>query len=130
MKCYFCHNEVEQDPDTSGGSFRTIRSKSCDYCTLTHGIHHVSFIYNKDGSYMYAHIFLDEVKYATLGAPSFMKSGVTVALNETFHIRLNMAEETTSIVEYGTANEIIRLPTLKINPSNVREKVKLYLLFS
>jgi hypothetical protein len=130
MKCYFCQNELEQDPDTSPGPFKSIRSKSCDYCTSTHGIHHVSFIYHKDGSYMYAHIYLDEVKYTRVGATNFFNRGISIPLNTTYHIRLNMDNKTTSILEYGTTKDLLTLPTLNITPANVREKTKLYLLFS
>lgn len=135
MKCYFCNNELEQDPDTSPGPFKSIRSKSCDYCTSTHGIHHVSFIYEKDGSYMYAHIYLDEQKYITLDGPRFVGRHiippVIVEDNRTYHIRLNMKAETTTVMVYGRTEELLNIPNLSsITPANVREKVKLYLLFS
>ena len=128
MKCYFCHNELEQDTDNSPGPFKSIRSKSCDYCTSTHGIHHVSFIYEKDGRYMYAHIYLDEVKYNIMRG--LMHRNTRIPLNSTYHIRLNMKDKTTSVLVYGTTEEILCLPTLNITPANVREKIKLYLLFS
>jgi hypothetical protein len=79
---------------------------------------------------MYAHIYLDEVKYKRIGAVNFFNRGMVIPLNSTYHIRLNMKEETTSIMVYETATELLRLPTLNITPANVREKVKLYLLFS
>lgn len=134
MKCYFCQNELEQDPDNSPGPFKSIRSKSCDYCTTTHGIHHVSFIYHKDGSYMYAHIYLDKQKYTFIEEPrmigKFLSPGFKIRDNLTYHIRLNMDSKTTDILEYGTTKELVHLPTLNITPANVREKTKLYLLFS
>lgn len=130
MKCYFCNKDIEQDPDTSEGPYKSIRSKSCFYCTSRNGIHHVSFIYEKDGSYMYAHIYLDKVTYKAVGVCKFPFTPTYIPTNSTYHIRLNMKEGTTSILVYGTTKEILRLPTLKITPANVREKVKLYLLFS
>jgi len=134
MKCYYCHNEVEQDPDNSPGPFKSLRSKSCDYCTKTHGIHHVSFIYEEDGSYRYAHIYLDEQKYITLDGPKVIGRVIIpptiVEANLTYHIRLNMKAENTSVMVYGRTEELLCLPTLNITPENVREKIKLYLLFS
>ena len=130
MKCYYCQNEVEQDPDNSPGPFKSLRSKSCDYCTKTHGIYHVSFIYEEDGSYRYAHIYLDEVKYKTIAGRGLMNRSINIPLNDSFHIRLNMKAENTSVMVYGRTEEILCLPTLNITPANVREKIKLYLLFS
>jgi len=130
MKCYYCQNEVEQDPDNSPGPFKSLRSKSCDHCTKTHDIYHVSFIYETDGSYRYAHIYLDEVTYTTLPKTGFSNRGLVIADNETYHIRLNMKAGNTSVMLYGTTEEILCLPTLNITPANVREKIKLYLLFS
>ena len=130
MKCYFCHNEVKQEPDNSPGPFKSLRSESCDYCTTTHGIYHVSFIYEEDGSYRYAHIYLDEQKFITIPGGRFPFTPMNVPSNVTYHIRLNMKSETTSVMVWGTTEEILCLPTLNITPANVREKIKLYLLFS
>lgn len=130
MKCYFCHKDVEQDPDNSPGPFKSLRSKSCFNCTSHNGIHHVSFIYEEDGSYKYAHIYLDEVKYMGFGGGRFPFTPTYIPQNSTYHIRLNMKAGTTSVMVYGTTEEILCLPTLNITPANVREKIKLYLLFS
>lgn len=134
MKCYFCQNDVEQDPDNSPGPFKSLRSKSCDYCTKTHGIYHVSFIYEEDGSFKYAHIYLDKEERILIRDAQVIGRYISppefVVLNKTYHIRLNMAAENTSVMVYGTTEELLCLPTLNITPANVREKIKLYLLFS
>lgn len=129
MKCYFCHNDVEQDPDTSEGPFKSLRSKSCFNCTSHNGIHHVSFIYEEDGSYRYAHIYLDNERQPMFG--NIVPYSVQPLTKKfTYHIRLNMKAGNTSVMVYGTTEEILCLPTLNITPANVREKIKLYLLFS
>jgi hypothetical protein len=131
MKCYFCNKEVQMEPDNSPGTFHTRMSKSCDYCTKTHGIHHVSCVYEKDDvTYKYVHIYTDEQKYIRIGATSFFDRGIVVETNTTYHVRLNFEDKTTSFLVYGTTKELLRLPTFNITPANVREKLKLYLLFS
>jgi hypothetical protein len=83
---------------------------------------------------MYAHMYTDEQKYTYISGSHvvgrFIIAPISYPANTTYHARLNFADKTTTFMVYGTCEDLLVVPTLNITPANVREKLKLYLLFS
>lgn len=105
--CYFCNT-----PDTSLSSLVNI---ICPACPFKHNLSDVITTYKLDAflnvvDILYAHIYW---------------SG--------YHIRLHLKENYTVIFNANILSfhqEALRLPGFPINPSNIKEKLKLYLVFS
>ncbi len=132
MKCYFCQNELEPAKDQQG-HVRKDSWESCNYCTSTHGLYSVITTANEDGQYLYAHMYPEERKYMAISRGSvgrFLLTPWYVPCNTTYHIRLNVKEDTTDIMVTASTDILLHLPGLNMKPSNVKEKLKLYLLFS
>ncbi len=116
MNCYFCQNELKEISDmthtrANGTLWRWY--ESCDYCTTTYGVSKVFTTPDEDGSVLFAHIYIDL-------PPSF-----------NWHVRLHLKEGFTNIDEPDEHRwDVFRVPGFPINPSNAKDKVKLYLVFS
>src|SRR5271157_4087597 len=131
MKCYFCQNELAMERDRSAGPYRVRVSVNCEHCAVPNNLHQVLTTIDNDGNTEYAHIYPDQQEVRTMmGAPNIPGSSITIPLNTTYHIRLNVKEGTTYIGLGYLAEEIMTLPGLHIKPSNAKEKLKLYLVFS
>lgn len=134
IKCFFCNSPLEMELDTSGGPFRVRHSLSCKLCEKQGNLHEVISTYKEDGSFQYAHIHTDEPNYKLIDQPRMIGRHILppirVRTNISYHIRYNVDENTTDIIELGDIDPIVSVPGQKINPANAREKLKLYLLFS
>ncbi len=130
MKCYYCQNEVVMEKSKSGGQFHPRISESCNHCTDNSDVYHVSTVVDEEGNYKYVHIYTEEQKYTRLGATNFFNRGIVVPTNTTYHIRLNIKDNSTSVMVYGTTEEILNVPGMSITPANAKAKLKLYLTFS
>lgn len=128
MKCYFCRNEIQMRPDHSAGPYRVRISETCPHCAPTYNLHEVCTTVDENGEFEYAHIYPDKQKYITVQGPR--PSPIHVPTNTTYHIRLNIKENTTYIGVNTTIKDLLNLPGMPIKPANAREKLKLYLLFS
>lgn len=128
MKCYFCNNELKRE---TGHSYPIY--ESCDHCTSEYELHNVLTCQDEDGSVIYAHIYPDEQKFVTIySGLNIPGSNLHFPSNRTYHIRLNLKHNTTDIHMNGIEDytPLLHLPGLPIKPSNARDKLKLYLLFS
>jgi hypothetical protein len=131
MKCYFCRNDIKMLEDKSAGPYRVRISETCPHCAGPNKLHEVCTTIDENGEFEYAHIYPDKQEYYTIfGAPNIPGSSIHVPTNVTYHIRLNIKENTTYIGVNTTIKDLLNLPGLPIKPSNAREKLKLYLLFS
>jgi hypothetical protein len=129
MKCYFCDNELKAQRESL--SYKVWAP--CSFCCSNYQLDDVTTSQDEDGSVIYAHIYPDEQKYGTIYSGSNIPgSNINYPSNRTYHIRLNVKENTTDIRQVHSHDQkvILHLPGLTINPSNAREKLKLYLLFS
>lgn len=105
MKCYFCQNELIPITEQIMTCRTCFNCTKDDYQVMTCG---------NNTAQSYAHIFI---------------AG--------YHIRLNLQENTTDIIhlvdsyaKYNSKNQIIiHIPNLNINLSNMKRKLKTYLLF-
>lgn len=133
-KCFFCNADLKMKPDTSGGQFRVKHSESCQVCATAGNLHEVVSTYNDNGGFSYVHIQTDKQEFITLEGPHLIGKRIVPALrvrsNTSYHIRYNVDKNTTDIMKWGDIEPIVSVPGQKIKPSNAREKLKLYLLFS
>lgn len=124
MNCYFCNNKLE-----AGGDSR-LKWASCNYCTSTYQLKDVYTTTDENEEIIYAHIYPYEQEYIGYLGKSPL-TAITIPINRAYHIRLNIRLNTTDIRELGSYSNIMpSLPGFPINPSNAKEKLKLYLLFS
>lgn len=127
MKCYFCKNELEKDTTQPRHSSPHYEDwKSCDHCTSAHGIYMV--LTNDE----YAHMYMEKQEFVHMsGSPNIPGSNMSFPKNEVFIIRLNLLTNSTDIFTYFyDPKKLLHLPGFPMNPANVKEKLKLYLLFS
>lgn len=130
-KCYFCRQEVQIIPDHSPGPFHPKISRNCENCSKPNNLYEVCTVIDDDGNVEFAHIYPDKQEYIRVGGSlNIPGSSITVPTNKTFHIRLEIKNNQTYIGLNTIIEEIMMLPGLPIKPSNAREKLKLYLLFS
>lgn len=115
MNCYFCQSPLKEDSIShrraDGTSWKFY--ESCDNCVATCDVDKVFTTFADDSSVLYAHIYIAEP-------------------TATWHIRLHLKEDYTQIGEDedGWNDVLFQIPSFPINPSNARDKVKLYVLFS
>jgi hypothetical protein len=131
MKCYFCRNDIRMADEDNPGPYRVRISETCRYCTVPNNLYDVTTVIDENGDFEYAHIYPDEQKWTTEGiSPNIPNSIMSVPANVAYHILLNIKENTTHIRMITTIEELLKLPGMSIKPTNAREKLKLYLLFS
>ena len=127
MKCYFCQNElkINQYHDRIG--------ESCDYCTSTCNIYEVINFIDKDGVPIFVSIWPDKVNQVLLPAVPPLIPSRLANIGKHYGIRLNLQDNTSDILDSNQWVQdnslIMTLPGFPINPSNARNKLKLYLLF-
>lgn len=127
MKCHFCQNELEKDTTQPRHSSPHYEDwKSCDHCTTTSGLHMV--LTNSE----FVHVYMDKQEFGRIHSDSNIPgASFSYPKNEVFVIRLNLLTNSTDIYTYFyEPKPLMHLPGFPINPSNAREKLKLYLLFS
>ncbi len=109
MKCYFCNQDA---PLQSPGSLVNYECHSCPQGNLYNGaVERVITSYmDRDRPATRAHMFL------------FMRG-------HEYQIRLNFDSNTTDIISWEP-HFLLEIPGVALNPTNVIEKVKLYVLFS
>lgn len=132
MKCYFCQNELELDTTRSQPQSRHWDTwKSCDHCTTAHKLHEVVTAVDTDGYLQYAYIHLDKSDYDYDARRIPAEEMFQTPEHPNYIIRLNLYCNTTDVYYYHLSPVmVLHLPGYPINPTNAREKLKLYLLFS
>lgn len=112
-KCYFCHHDI-----SNAKASRIAPIFDCFTCSLRHNLHRVITVWNEYDELLYAHIYPEH----------------DVKMDAGYHIRLHLKENYTNI-DYRDSNgelidTIMTLPGYPLKPSNVEDKLKLYILFS
>lgn len=126
MKCYFCNEEQTEEPQT--GRIRCYPC-SCDFP----GVTYVATMVDEKGALLYAHIYIDESTIVQIPGATWMPHvGFTMRLGHNYHIRLHLQEGFTNIGDPtdSEVNDIMKVPGYPIKPSNAKQKLKTYLLFS
>lgn len=109
-ECYFCHHDISQ-----ARASNKAKIFDCIRCSSRHKLHRVITVWDEYDRLLYAHM------YPRMG----------VEKNAGYHIRLHLQENYTYVGwNESEAKTILTLPGYPMQPSNVNEKLKLYLLFS
>lgn len=111
--CYFCKGE---EINNEANNY-TDDNYWCKKCKDINGLWSVVTSYNSPDIIIYAHIYVD------------------LAPDKKYHIRLHIQDDVTTVEHlnnWGQSNVTchIQIPGIGLTPSNVRQKLPLYLVFS
>ena len=102
LSCYFCNNDKQNLSKARESTYFY-----CDNCCRIYDLNDVITILPK-----YVHIF-------------------TIKKNITYQVRLHLESNFTKIICLDSSlDSLLTVPGFTINPSNVKDKLKTYLLFS
>lgn len=122
MKCYFCHNDLTQ----------LIQYQyPCPSCKEMYKLQDVIMCTDIDDRILFAHMYLTDKDYRIIHLPGAF--GLTsIEVGKKYHVRLHLREDFTVIASplNNEYNHITNLPGFPLNPSNIHQKLKTYILFS